>query len=124
MRRFVIGAVSLCSLMAHAGHAVDLDGTYLLSVDGDCRRIGEDGGALQINANTFTGVESSCKMLNPVNVRDMDAQLFDMTCTSPGDDTTWIERAMMMRSATGGLILVWNGYAFQYERCAVPQPKN
>lgn len=95
--------------------ALDMDGTYLLSADGDCAAVGQDGGALRIADGVFTGVESRCEMTRPVKVRDMDAQLFDMVCT--GESGTWEERAMVMRGADGGLILVWDGFAFAYERC-------
>jgi len=45
----------------------------------------------------------------------MDAVLYDMVCESEGSSFT--ERAMAMHAADGGLILVWNGFAFKYERC-------
>ena len=54
-------------------------------------------------------------MTRPVNVRDMDAVLYDMECS--GDGTDWIRRAMLMNASDGGLILVWDGYAFKYDRC-------
>jgi hypothetical protein len=110
----------LLSALALPGVAgtLDIDGTYRLAVDGDCARIGEPGGALKIEDGVLTGVDSTCRMTNPVNVRDMDAQLFDMACSGEGLD--WVERAMVMRAADGGVILVWNGYAFAYDRCADP----
>lgn len=91
------------------------DGDYKLTEDGDCTRIGQDGGALRIADGVFTGVEASCRMSNPVNVIDMDAKLYTMQCT--GEDSVWTERAMVMNAADGGIIMVWNGYAFQYDAC-------
>ena len=55
---------------------------------------------------------------NPLDLRDMDATLYDMICT--GEGAAWQERAMLMRAASGGLILVWDGYAFEYEACPEP----
>lgn len=95
--------------------AGSFDGVFKPSPTADCTRIGEDGGALKIEKNVFHGVESQCRMTNPVNVRDMDAVLFDMKCT--GEGTDWAQRALFMRAADDGLIMVWNGFAFKYARC-------
>ena len=91
------------------------DGLYQPSPTADCTVLGTDGGALKVESETFYGVESRCKMTNPVNVRDMDAILYDMQCSGEGE--TWTSRAMFMRSADDGLILAWNGFAFKYDRC-------
>lgn len=61
-------------------------------------------------------------MLNPLPVRNMDAQLVDMMCTGNGANTEWTERAIVMRGAKQELILVWNGYAFAYPRCPNTAP--
>lgn len=96
-----------------------MDGLYKFSPETDCSVIGGEMGALKIEDGVFYGAESQCRMQNPVNVRDMDAQLFDMNCS--GEGALWQERALVMRGADNELILVWNGYAFAYERCPDPQ---
>ncbi|MBT0957331.1 hypothetical protein IV417_08035 [Alphaproteobacteria bacterium KMM 3653] len=101
-------AALACSPAASAG----FEGRYKFTKEADCA---VDGQFLRIEEGVFYGAESQCVMANPVNVRDMKAQLFDMTCT--GEGSAWTERAMFMEGAEGGLVLVWNGYAFQYDRC-------
>lgn len=92
------------------------DGVYKQSANADCALVGVDGGSLKIAEGIFYGVEVACRMTRPVNVVDMDATLFTMQCS--GEDQTWTERAMLMAQADGdGLIMVWNGYAFVYDRC-------
>ena len=56
-------------------------------------------------------------MASPVQVVDMEATLYNMQCA--GEDVAWSERAMLMNDKeSGGLIMIWNGYAFRYGRCA------
>lgn len=113
-------ALIWCASAAMASAAGSFDGIYKLSDTADCAAIGQDGGALKIENGIFTGVEVECLMTRPVSVVDMEAKLFTMQCR--GEDSQWTERAMFMHSATDGLIIVWNGYAFQYDRC--PDPAN
>ena len=93
------------------------DGVYRQSENADCALIGVDGGSLKIENGIFYGVEMECRMTRPVNVVDMDAMLYTLQCS--GEDQTWSERAMVMKYAQsdGGIIMLWNGYAFRYSRC-------
>ena len=103
--------------------SIDFTGVYHQGSAAACKRIGTDGGAIQIDGTTFRGVESECRMTRPVNVVDMDAMLFDMDCTGEGEE--WEARAMFMNAASGGLIMVWDGFAFEYARCQaedLPEP--
>lgn len=105
-------------LMLLAGPALagPYDGLYRQTADADCTQIGGEGGALRIDGGIFYGAELECRMTNPVSVVDMDAKLYTMQCSDA--DTAWTERALVMRAATGGgIIMVWNGYAFQYDNC-------
>lgn len=109
----------LCAgIAAGTLHAGPFDGVFTQGEKWDCGLAGVDGGALVIRDDIFYGVEMQCLMQNPVNVRDMDAVLYDMSCSGEGNQ--WTERAMFMTAADKGLILVWNGYAFQYRRCPPP----
>lgn len=119
MRRLVLPCVLAAALPATA-MADQFDGLYRLTPEADCALTGQEGGALKIEDGVFYGVESRCVMTRPVNVRDMDAVLYDMECG--GEGTTWVERALFMTAADGGLIMVWNGYAFKYDRCDAPIP--
>lgn len=105
----------LAAAPAHAQDVTAFNGCGAPRPTTDCSVIGGDAGALKIEDGVFQGADASCEMTRPVNVRDMDAQLFDMVCE--GEDAEFTERAMMMTAADGGLILVWNGFAFKYESC-------
>ncbi|MEM1432120.1 MAG: hypothetical protein AAGG09_21900 [Pseudomonadota bacterium] len=97
--------------------ATALDGRYKLTETAQCSAV-DDAGILRIEDGMLYGAESRCRMTNPLDVRDMNASLFDMICI--GEGTGWEERALLMRAASGGLILVWDGYAFEYEACPKP----
>lgn len=108
----------LAALMATPAAALALpwDGTYRLSEDADCDRVGEAGGALRIAEGVLTGVDSTCRMTEPVDVLDLDATLYVLDCE--GEGQTWTERAMLMKAAEGDAIFIlWRGYAFRYDRC-------
>jgi hypothetical protein len=96
--------------------ATPYDGIFKQTANSDCGIIGVDGGSLKIEDGIFYGVEVECRMTRPVDVISMDATLYTMQCS--GDDQIWTERAMLMDAAEDdGIIMVWNGYAFAYDRC-------
>ncbi|QDC11423.1 hypothetical protein FHY55_20280 [Oceanicola sp. D3] len=103
--------------------ALEVEGRYRASPEADCEAGDGAEGFLRIEDGVFHGLSGTCKMRNPVNVRDMNAQLFDMECEGANPNFQWTERALFMEGAEGGLILAWNGYAFRYERCPVPTPE-
>lgn len=116
MRTRLAISVIMGTLVAASVQASDrFDGVYKQTAVGDCTRVGEDGGALKIEKGVFYGVNTSCRMSNPVDVRDMNAFLYDMECDV--EESVWTERALLMAAPDGGLIMVWNGYAFKYNRC-------
>ena len=100
--------------------ALPWDGIYRLSEDADCRKIGEEGGALRIEEGVLRGVGSTCRMTEPVDVLDLDATLYDMACE--GEGQSWTERALLMKAAEGDAIFLgWRGYVFRYDRCPAPE---
>ncbi|MFQ6553611.1 hypothetical protein AAD018_014835 [Aestuariibius insulae] len=105
---------------AHAVAAGPFDGVYRQSAEADCTAIGVEGGALKIEGGVFTGVDNSCRMERPVSIVDMDAKIYDMVCTGEGSD--WQARAIVMRAADGGIVMMWDGYAFKYEACPAAVP--
>ena len=120
VRPFLL-ALLLC--VPGLARALPWDGTYRLSEEADCDRIGEEGGALRIEGGVLTGVGSSCRMTEPVDVLDLDATLYVMECVGEGE--SWTERAMLMDAAEGdGIFLLWRGYAFRYDRCLEEGPKD
>lgn len=115
-----LAALGLC-LMATpmALFGGPFDGVFKQAANAECGLVGVNGGALKIENDIFYGVEVECRMTNPVSVNDMDATLYTMQCS--GGDQSWTERAMLMNSKeSNGLIMVWNGYAFIYDRCTEP----
>ncbi len=100
--------------------ALEVEGRYRASPEAQCDAGDGSEGFLRIEGGVFYGLSGECKMLNPVNVRGMNAQLFDMECEGANPNFQWTERALFMEGAEGGLILAWNGYAFRYERCPEP----
>ncbi|SHI60750.1 hypothetical protein SAMN04488012_10256 [Palleronia salina] len=119
-----------CALALVAGGqavAGAYDGLWRANPTAECAFTDTPASALKIEDNVLFGVESRCEMTTPVNVRDMEAILYDMACSSEEQvevdgetqtqTRTWSDRAMFMTAADGGLFLIWNGYAFKYERC-------
>lgn len=92
------------------------DGVYKQTANADCALVGVDGGALRIAENIFYGVEMECRMTRPVDINDMNATIYQMECS--GEGQTWTERAILMTDADrSGIYMIWNGYAFRYDRC-------
>lgn len=112
---------ALLILVPALAAATPYDGTYRQTANADCALVGVDGGALRIEDGIFYGVESECRMTRPVNVVNMDATLYTMQCS--GEGSLWSERAMVMFDAQeeGGIIMIWDGYAFRYSRCDAPE---
>ena len=108
------------ALLPQAALALPWDGTSRLSEDADCDKVGQEGGALRIEEGVLHGIDSTCRMTDPVDVLDLDATLYVMECE--GEGQTWTERAMLMKAAGGDAIfLAWRGYVFRYDRCPGPE---
>lgn len=99
-----------------AANAGPFDGVYKQTANAECSLVGVDGGSLKIAESIFYGVEVECRMVRPVDINDMNATIYHMECS--GEGQTWTERAMLMNDAEGsGIYMIWNGYAFRYDRC-------
>ena len=99
------------ALILAATPALAFDGRY-----GDCGVSAGDGAPIVILGDEIRFYESTCRMTNPVLVRDMDgAVLFDLACEGEGE--TWTERALVQWAYDGGLILVRRGFAQMLPRC-------
>ena len=95
------------------------DGVYKQTANAECLLVGVDGGSVKIEEDIFYGVEVECRMTNQIEIEGMQASLYDMQCT--GESETWQERAMLMLEAEdNGLLMIWDGYAFRYDRCDAP----
>ncbi|PRY75238.1 hypothetical protein CLV80_11348 [Yoonia maritima] len=110
---FSFAAAVLMPVLVFAG---PYDGVYKQTAHSECALVGVDGGSLKIEEVVFHGVEMECRMTNPVDINDMNATIYQMECSGAGQ--TWTERSILMKDAeTDGIIMVWNGYAFRYDRC-------
>ena len=109
--------------LATASYAQDVtsfDGTYRQDATATCTGFGEPGGALRIEDEIFYGSGAQCEMADPVEIRDMDATLFDFICER--DDAIWASRFFLSLSDDDGLIVVSDGFAFKYDRCDPNDP--
>ncbi len=106
-------ALALACAATGAG-AQGYDGTYRFPGTQGCTFLGIDNGVIQIRRGVLSGAENDCRMTNPIEVRDMDATLYDLLCQ--GEGMEWQERAMIMRSARG-VVIARRGYATDFERC-------
>lgn len=113
--RSLVTAALILGPSALAAQDLSFDGLWRSNPNAACSAENGSGTALRIEDEVLYGVENECRMTSPVNVRDMEAVLYDMECEGEGGSFT--ERAMFLRAADGGLYLVWNGYAFKYESC-------
>lgn len=108
----------LCPVAVAAG---PFDGVYKQTANAECSLVGVDGGSLKIENNIFHGVEVECRMTRPVDVNEMSATIYHMQCS--GEGQTWSERAILMPDAENkGIYMIWDGYAFRYERCEEGEP--
>lgn len=113
---FKIVSMVVATAWCGAAWAGPFDGVYRQAQNADCGLIGAEGGSLEIRDGIFYGVGMECRMTRPVDVIDMDAVLYTMQCA--GEDEVWSERALLMNRAEGdGIIMLWDGYAFVYDRC-------
>lgn len=103
--------VLLCPALAHAAEGLR-DGTY----DGfDCAAPMSDQ-RIVLHGDEIDFYESSCRLSNPVRVRDMEgAVLFDAACAGEGE--TWMARYLLMHGHDGGLIVVGSRWAERHTRC-------
>ncbi|WP_341368018.1 hypothetical protein [Yoonia sp. BS5-3] len=116
MRPILISLSLAVGLVSGAVTADTFDGVYKQTEHSECSLVGVDGGSLKIEESIFYGVEVACIMARPVDINDMDATMFYMECSD--ESTTWTERAILMSDAEKtGIYMIWDGYAFHYDRC-------
>ena len=94
------------------------DGLYVATgVDGWTCEPGEVGmefGALAIRDDKLWGLENTCDLTNPTNVRGMAGVLYDAECSGEGE--TYAYRLMLLKGETG-IYLIENGYIVEWTTC-------
>ncbi|GKY87856.1 hypothetical protein [Sinisalibacter aestuarii] len=117
MRR-IFSALAACILIPAAAGAGPFDGLYRPNDDWaerwDCQSVGMEGGALEITGTTITGVDNACTLADPVEVRGLNAVLYDRTCTGEGEP--YSERLMLM-GHDFGVYVITDGLVLDWLRC-------
>ena len=95
------------------------DGEYSYT-DGppsECIITGADvqNAGFRISMGVYFGIELSCRLSNPVNVRGMTAVLFDFQCS--GEGMEWEERVLLQRLNDGRLLMAYEDWATIYHPC-------
>ncbi|TVP72018.1 MAG: hypothetical protein EA339_08400 [Rhodobacteraceae bacterium] len=94
------------------------DGRYKLNPDVPGCVVGEGdvaNAAFEIRNGRFISIETECRLANPTNIRDMGAMLYDLTCSSEGEE--WSDRILLMMKDDGSLLRVVDGMAFTNPPC-------
>ena len=116
----LISASLIGGLMAGAVWADTsrFDGRYKLNPDVPGCVVGEGdvaNAAFEIRNGRFISIETECRLTNPTNIRDMGAMLYDLTCSSEGEE--WSDRILLMMKDDGSLLRVVDGMAFTNPPC-------
>ena len=104
-------------LLTIPAHAQGYDGRYQI---GQCTADVSDN-QMSISGDRISFWESSCRLTNPVAVRDIaGATLFDAVCSGEGE--SWTYRLLVMPGVTSaepyeGLILLREGSVVLYQKC-------
>lgn len=117
MRAIVTTALAALAPLALA--AGPFDGLYRPNYDWakswDCKTVGMDGGALEIRGDRLSGVENTCTLTDPVEVRDMAAVLYDESCV--GEGTTGATGRVMIMRHDFGVYVITDGLVLDWLRC-------
>ncbi len=109
-------ATASCLVFAVANAAAGpFDGKYRYNEHWDCSKLGQDGGAISISETTYIGVEQRCNLTNPVEVRGMNATLYDAQCSAEG--SIYKSRIMLLKSASEKLYIVNEGSVSIWQKC-------
>ena len=115
MLRSVIVLSLILPAVAAAG---PFDGLYRPNYDWalawDCKSVGVDGGALEVEGETLRAVENTCALSDPVEVRDMAAVLYDASCTGEGGAS---EGRIMLMTHEFGIYVIRDGFVLDWIRC-------
>ena len=91
------------------------DGLYFIGNSScDPNMVGMDGGPYKIEDDVFWGTEMGCELKNPVNVRGMNATLYDGECGGEGEE--WERRYLIMESEVG-IYWIEDGHVMELIRC-------
>ncbi len=124
-RRILLSALLLLLPLPTLAQDSAFEGDWAAGDPLSCDMSGSDSEnfALRIRGNQFRGLETECRMTNPLTVPGIGGVLYDMDCTGEGDQ--WNYRAFFMIDRDGRLVMIADGSARTYPRCegyVRPQP--
>jgi len=76
--------------------------------------VGMDGGALAISDDSLIGLESTCQLTNPTDIRGMAAILYDAQCSAEGEQYSY--RVMLM-THDDGIFVITDAYVSDWKSC-------
>lgn len=116
MRRII--ALALTLALPALANATPYDGVFRPNYDfaasWDCSTIGSEGGAVAVQGDKLLGVENTCTLTDPVEVRGMSATLYDAECTGEGETAS--ERVMLM-AHDYGIYVIRDGFVSDWLLC-------
>ena len=80
----------------------------------DCTTLGAEGGAVGVEGDKLIGVENTCTLTDPVEVRDMNATLYDADCTGEGET---VRARVMLMAHDYGIYVIRDGFVSDWLRC-------
>lgn len=108
-------------LQAASTFAQPLDGMYVQeNFTTSCQPdlAGMDGGPALVDGERLVMLDTWCTLENPVDIRNMNATLYDATCFVSGYGSGQHYRVLLGASRDGGLMVVFDDFAFTLPRCA------
>lgn len=120
MRSALALALFMGATPAAADVLADAAGLYVwdtgeAGVVATCTAVDYDNAMLQIQGNTLTYIETTCKLANPTALRDMpEGTLYDAVCNGEGD--IWSERVMVY-DTYAGVAVISRGAVRTYRAC-------
>ncbi|WP_296644725.1 hypothetical protein [Roseinatronobacter sp.] len=120
--RIYFGIVASITIL-HASVSVasverfDGDYSYSETPPNKCVITGADveNAGFRISGGTYFGIELTCQLTNPVNIRGMNAILFDLQCQ--GEGMEWEERILLQILRDGRLLKAYENWASIHHPC-------
>ena len=116
-RGVIIAAFALMLPLPAPAQDGRFDGDWAVGDPMACDLSGHDTAnfALRIRGDLFRGLETECRMTNPITLPHVGAVIHEMDCTGEGE--SWSYHALMMLDREGQLVMVSEGSARIYPRC-------
>ncbi|NOR63855.1 MAG: hypothetical protein GQ535_15370 [Rhodobacteraceae bacterium] len=115
MTRIFALIIAVSSLFnAATAQTLNFAGSWAHNPD-SCNVTNTDLIPMRISDTSILFYESRCELTNPVNIRDMNGQLFDFVCTGEGEE--WGARGLLLLNADGTLTYSSSDQTIILQRC-------